>query len=53
MSELVKISVRVPKYLYEKINKIADEEYTSVSEVVREALRLFIERYEDKKKERK
>jgi len=50
MTELVKTTVRIPKDLLEKVREIAREEYASMSEVIREAVRLFIEYYESKKK---
>jgi len=53
MTEGVKVTVRIPKTLFEKISKIANEKgYTTVSELIREAIRLFIDNYEAKKKKK-
>ena len=53
MTELVKTTVRIPKDLLEKVREIANEEYISMSEVIREAIRRFVKYYESNKKKGK
>ncbi len=44
MSKANYVAARVPKELHEQLQKLAAERYTNISQIVRDALRIYLEK---------